>query len=163
MLRSILHCDMNNFYASVECMLDPALKKYPSQLTRISRKSFDSTRGFAGERETSLQCHPAKQSVFDAVDGRPKQRKDFMPPHYEESISHSRESVGERYRPAESHGMTSAGRILGRTAAFGPSKGGNELQTMKFELASTILRRFHQDICEAGSIRSETVTQHRYT
>ena len=29
MLRSILHCDMNNFYASVECMLDPALRKYP--------------------------------------------------------------------------------------------------------------------------------------
>jgi len=27
--RSILHCDMNNFYASVECMLDPSLKKYP--------------------------------------------------------------------------------------------------------------------------------------
>lgn len=26
MLRNILHCDMNNFYASVECMLDPALK-----------------------------------------------------------------------------------------------------------------------------------------
>ena len=29
MSRSILHCDMNNFYASVECMLDPSLKKYP--------------------------------------------------------------------------------------------------------------------------------------
>ena len=29
MSRSILHCDMNNFYASVECMLDPTLKKYP--------------------------------------------------------------------------------------------------------------------------------------
>lgn len=29
MSRDILHCDMNNFYASVECMLDPALKKYP--------------------------------------------------------------------------------------------------------------------------------------
>ena len=27
--RSILHCDMNNFYASVECMLDPSLRKYP--------------------------------------------------------------------------------------------------------------------------------------
>lgn len=26
MLRSILHCDMNNFYASVECMLDPVLR-----------------------------------------------------------------------------------------------------------------------------------------
>ena len=29
MLRNVLHCDMNNFYASVECMLDPALREYP--------------------------------------------------------------------------------------------------------------------------------------
>ena len=29
LVRSILHCDMNNFYASVECMLDPSLKEYP--------------------------------------------------------------------------------------------------------------------------------------
>ncbi|MCR5636717.1 MAG: DNA polymerase IV [Clostridiales bacterium] len=28
-LRNILHCDMNNFYASVECMLEPKLKNYP--------------------------------------------------------------------------------------------------------------------------------------
>ena len=27
--RAILHIDMNNFYASVECMLNPDLKKYP--------------------------------------------------------------------------------------------------------------------------------------
>ena len=25
----ILHCDINNFYASVECVLNPALKKFP--------------------------------------------------------------------------------------------------------------------------------------
>lgn len=28
-MRTILHCDMNNFYASVECLLNPALKDFP--------------------------------------------------------------------------------------------------------------------------------------
>ena len=35
-MRNILHCDMNNFYASVECMLDPTLKKYPSTSYTVS-------------------------------------------------------------------------------------------------------------------------------
>ena len=29
MERTILHADMNNFFASCECMIDPSLKKYP--------------------------------------------------------------------------------------------------------------------------------------
>ena len=29
MERVILHSDMNNFYASVECMKNPELKQYP--------------------------------------------------------------------------------------------------------------------------------------
>ena len=28
-MRTILHCDLNNFFASVECMLNPELKKFP--------------------------------------------------------------------------------------------------------------------------------------
>ena len=28
-MRTILHSDLNNFYASVECLKDPALKKVP--------------------------------------------------------------------------------------------------------------------------------------
>ena len=29
MQRTILHCDMNNFYASAECMLDQSLRGHP--------------------------------------------------------------------------------------------------------------------------------------
>ncbi|MFA5757866.1 MAG: DNA polymerase IV, partial [Clostridia bacterium] len=29
MEKVILHCDMNNFYASVECILNPSIKNYP--------------------------------------------------------------------------------------------------------------------------------------
>jgi len=31
--RCILHCDLNNFYASVECLLNPSLKGYPIAVT----------------------------------------------------------------------------------------------------------------------------------
>ena len=83
MLRSILHCDMNNFYASVECMLDPALKKYPIAVC-----------GSVEERHGIVLAKNYKAKAFDVKTGdavwQAKQKcKDLVvvPPHYEEYIS----------------------------------------------------------------------------
>ena len=80
MLRSILHCDMNNFYASVECMLDPALKKYPIAVC-----------GSVEERHGIVLAKNYKAKAFDVKTGdavwQAKQKcKDLVvvPPHYEE-------------------------------------------------------------------------------
>lgn len=79
MLRSILHCDMNNFYASVECMLDPALKKYPIAVC-----------GSVEERHGIVLAKNYKAKAFDVKTGdavwQAKQKcKDLVvvPPHYE--------------------------------------------------------------------------------
>ena len=77
MLRSILHCDMNNFYASVECMLDPALKKYPIAVC-----------GSVEERHGIVLAKNYKAKAFDVKTGdavwQAKQKcKDLVvvPPH----------------------------------------------------------------------------------
>lgn len=86
MLRSILHCDMNNFYASVECMLDPALKKYPIAVC-----------GSVEERHGIVLAKNYKAKAFDVKTGdavwQAKQKcKDLVvvPPHYEEYIKYSK-------------------------------------------------------------------------
>ena len=95
MLRSILHCDMNNFYASVECMLDPALRKYPIAVC-----------GSVEERHGIVLAKNYKAKAFDVKTGdavwQAKQKcKDLVvvPPHYEEYIKYSKlaRSVYERY------------------------------------------------------------------
>ncbi|MBR1884387.1 MAG: hypothetical protein IJ809_05620 [Clostridia bacterium] len=43
-MRDILHCDLNNFFASVECLKRPELKKVPMAVCRRSkRKTWNST------------------------------------------------------------------------------------------------------------------------
>ena len=86
MLRSILHCDMNNFYASVECMIDPALKKYPIAVC-----------GSVEERHGIVLAKNYKAKAFDVKTGdavwQAKQKcKDLVvvPPHYEEYIKYSK-------------------------------------------------------------------------
>lgn len=93
MLRSILHCDMNNFYASVECMLDPALKKYPIAVC-----------GSVEERHGIVLAKNYKAKAFDVKTGdavwQAKQKcKDLVvvPPHYEEWKDYSTADVANRH------------------------------------------------------------------
>ena len=140
MLRSILHCDMNNFYASVECMLDPALKKYPIAVC-----------GSVEERHGIVLAKNYKAKAFDVKTGdavwQAKQKcKDLVvvPPHYEEYIKYSKlaRSVYERYTDqVEPYGMDECWLdISGTESLFGsPVKVANEIrETMKFELGLTI-------------------------
>ena len=83
-MRNILHCDMNNFYASVECMLDPTLKKYPIAVC-----------GSVEERHGIVLAKNYKAKAFDVKTGdavwQAKQKcKDLVvvPPHYEEYIKY---------------------------------------------------------------------------
>ena len=140
MLRSILHCDMNNFYASVECMLDPALKKYPIAVC-----------GSVEERHGIVLAKNYKAKAFDVKTGdavwQAKQKcKDLVvvPPHYEEYIKYSKlaRSVYERYTDqVEPYGMDECWLdISGTESLFGsPEKVANEIrETMKFELGFEI-------------------------
>ena len=139
-IRSILHCDMNNFYASVECMLDPALKKYPIAVC-----------GSVEERHGIVLAKNYKAKAFDVKTGdavwQAKQKcKDLVvvPPHYEEYIKYSKlaRSVYERYTDqVEPYGMDECWLdISGTESLFGsPEKVANEIrETMKFELGLTI-------------------------
>ena len=128
MLRSILHCDMNNFYASVECMLDPALKKYPIAVC-----------GSVEERHGIVLAKNYKAKAFDVKTGdavwQAKQKcKDLVvvPPHYEEYIKYSKlaRSVYERYTDqVEPYGMDECWLdISGTESLFGsPEKVANEI------------------------------------
>lgn len=140
MARNILHCDMNNFYASVECMLDPSLKKYPVAVC-----------GSVEERHGIVLAKNYKAKAFnvqtgDAVWQAKEKCKDLVivPPHYEEYIKYSKlaRNVYERYTDqVEPYGMDECWlNITGTEMLFGsPERVANEIrETMKFELGLTI-------------------------
>ena len=60
--RAILHIDMNNFYASVECMLNPELKPFPIAVCGSQEERHGMATKDTRERLSSMK---QKQSSSD--------------------------------------------------------------------------------------------------
>jgi DNA polymerase-4 len=140
MSRSILHCDMNNFYASVECMLNPSLKKHPIAVC-----------GSVEERHGIVLAKNYKAKAFDVKTGdavwQAKQKcKDLVvvPPNFEEYIKYSKlaRSIYGRYtNQVEPYGMDECWLdISGTEHIFGSAErvANSIRETIKFELGLTI-------------------------
>ena len=89
MERVILHCDMNNFYASVECMLDPALRDHPVAVCGNSemRQGIVLAKNYLAKAygvETGEPTFMAKRKCRDLI---------TVPPHFDEYMK-----ISERAR-----------------------------------------------------------------
>lgn len=140
MSRSVLHCDMNNYYASVECLLDPHLKKFPIAVC-----------GSVEERHGIVLAKNYKAKDFGIQTGdavwlaRQKcPNLVVVPPHYDEYIKYSRlaRSIYSRYTDqVEPYGLDESWLdISGTETIWGPArKIADELrEVVKFELGLTI-------------------------
>lgn len=140
MSKSILHCDMNNYYASVECLLDPSLKKYPIAVCGSveERHGIVLAKNYIAKAsgvQTGDAIWQAKQKCHDLV---------VVPPHYDEYIKYSKlaRSIYCRYTDqVEPYGMDECWLdISGTETTLGPAmKVADELrEVVKFELGLTI-------------------------
>ena len=85
---------MNNFYASVECMLDPTLKKYPVAVCGSveERHGIVLAKNYAAKAfgvATGDAVWQAKQKCKDLV---------IIPPHYEEYIKYSKSNERHKFK-----------------------------------------------------------------
>lgn len=138
--RTILHCDMNNFYASVECMLNPQLRGKPVAVGGDveNRHGIILAKNYEAKKygvQTAEALWQAKQKCPNLI---------IVPPHYEEYLKYSRlaHSIYAEYTDLiEPYGMDEVWMdITGSTKLFGDGeKVANELRRrMKFELGLTI-------------------------
>lgn len=91
--RAILHIDMNNFFASVECMLNPELKPFPvavcgSQEERHGIVLAKNNKAKAKGVSTGEAIWQAKQKCPNLV---------VVPPHYE--LQACKRDIRKVYRP----------------------------------------------------------------
>lgn len=140
MERTILHCDMNNFYASVECMLNPSLRGHPVAVGGDveNRHGIILAKNYEAKKfgiQTGEALWQAKQKCPKLI---------IVPPHYEEYLKYSRlaHSIYSDYTDLiEPYGMDEVWMdVTGSTKAFG--SGGVIANTLreriKYELGLTI-------------------------
>ena len=140
MTRNILHCDMNNFYASVECMLSPELKQYPVAVCGSVEERYGivlakNYKAKAFKVATGDAVWQAKQKCPDLV---------VVPPHYEEYLKYSKLAKAiycDYTNQVEPYGMDKCWLDISSTKKlFGnPVDVANEIrERIKFELGLTI-------------------------
>ena len=139
MQRVILHCDMNNFYASVECMLNPELKKKPVAVCGSveERHGIVLAKNYAAKAfgvSTGEAIWQAKQKCQDLV---------IVEPHYEQYMKFSQLARGiyGRYTDQiEPYGMDECWLDVTGSGCMGTGfEIADEIRrTVKFELGLTI-------------------------
>ena len=138
--RAILHIDMNNFYASVECMLNPDLKPYPVAVcgNQEERHGIVLAKNYAAKAygvSTGEAIWQAKQKCPGLV---------TVPPHYEQYMRFSKlaREIYERYTDlVEPFGMDEVwADVTGSRLAMGtPIEIAEKIRkTVKFELGLTV-------------------------
>lgn len=138
--RIILHCDMNNFYASVECMLNPSLKGHPIAVGGDveNRHGIILAKNYEAKKygiQTGEALWQAKEKCRDLI---------IVPPNYEEYLKYSRlaHAIYEEYTDLiEPYGMDEV--FMDISSGSKPFQYGeqvaNELrERIKFELGLTI-------------------------
>lgn len=137
--RTILHCDMNNFYASVECMLNPELRGKPIAVGGDAEKRHGiilakNYKAKAFGVQTGEALWQAKQKCKDLI---------IVPPHYEQYLKYSklaRQIYADYTDQIEPYGMDECWLDVTGSGIMGNGeKIANEIrERMKIELGLTI-------------------------
>ena len=95
MQRVILHCDMNNFYASVECMLNPELKNKPVAVCG----SVEERHGIVLAKNYAAKAFGVSTGEAIWQSGQKCQDLVIVEPHYEQYMKFSKlaREIYDRY------------------------------------------------------------------
>ncbi|MGI6176086.1 MAG: DNA polymerase Y family protein [Christensenellales bacterium] len=136
-METILHCDLNNFYASVECLFDPALKKVPmavggdeSRRHGIVLAKNELAKGFGVITAETL--YSARRKCPNLV---------VVPPHFEryQAFSEQVREIYGRYTPlCEPFGLDECWLDLSGTELFGQQAGDLLRECVKDETGLSI-------------------------